>query len=143
MAEDRKKHKLEDRKRHREEIEARKEEIKRRIGVSDNFPCKFHYELLQLFDERVEIIEDKLDTISKITVKNGDGKEYKIELTDLILILYDATIMLRDFAKVHGIFKRYKLYYILPIIFLLFISIQNKLEEIFQKIFSIFIKYFL
>ena len=72
--------------------------------------------------ERFEKIEKKLDDAVFVNLQNGDGQNVKV--ANILPKIYSdlkevkqATEFLVDFAKLHTIFKKYKIYWITIILF--------------------------
>lgn len=106
--------------------------------IEKNPACNFHYGLLKEYEERMSKAEERINEMAKIKVRNGDGQEHEYDTNEIIVKIYDATLILRDFMKFHIIMKRYKLYYMLaslPFIFL----IRSKLDAL-LLFFDIFLK---
>jgi len=79
-------------------------------------------EYRKVAQDRFEKIESKLDDAVFVNLQNGDGQRMKVANilpkmhTDLKEIK-EATEFLRDFAKLHRIFQKYKIYWIVIVTF--------------------------
>ena len=72
--------------------------------------------------EKFREIESKLDDAVFVNLQNGDGQRMKV--ANILPKMYsdlgevkEATEFLRDFAKIHNIFIKYKMYWIVITLF--------------------------
>ncbi|MBM4158593.1 MAG: hypothetical protein FJ216_07425 [Ignavibacteria bacterium] len=62
---------------------------------------------------------------NKLIVKLNNGKIKQCSVAECISSMYEDMTILRDFNRVHKIFKKYKIYYILIIVIILAIGFHN------------------
>lgn len=95
-------------------MEAKTEELK-------SFLADLNEQFMKEHIENLHRLRDDLEDSRWVTLKNGETKQHKI--TEIIPVMYtdlkdikSATEPLIDANKVHQIFKKYKVYYLLGLV---------------------------
>lgn len=90
------------------------------------FICNAHSEIESSLNE----LRNKVEKFELVTIVNG--KERKVHITELVKDIYYDVEVIRDLNKVHTIFKKYRIYFLMILIalFLLGINYQDILFKI-------------
>jgi hypothetical protein len=96
--------------------------------IAGNIFCEAHNEILN----DLKNLKGKIEKFESLTIING--KEKKVHLAEIVREIYYDVEVIRDFNKLHTIFKKYRIYYIILILIMLILGFNYK--EIFIKIFK-------
>jgi len=88
--------------------------------------CESHNEL----KNEIKDLKEKVEKFESLTIING--KERNVHLTDIVREIYYDVEVIRDFNKLHTIFKKYRIYYIILILILIVLGFGY--QEIILKI---------
>jgi hypothetical protein len=97
--------------------------------------CQYHIHNWNMLKN----IKENVDSITYLEVTNGDGKPKKTCITEVVLNIYESTLILRDLMKLYIIIKRWR-YLVIPILILLFFVFRSDNFFNFIKNFFEFIK---
>jgi hypothetical protein len=88
--------------------------------------CPSHNEIKNTLNE----LREKVSKFEMITLING--KERKVHLSEIVKDIYYDVEVIRDLNKVHSIFKKYRIYFLILLIILLMLGINY--EDLIIKI---------
>ena len=94
--------------------------------IINNPFCDSHMEIKNSLDE----LKEKIEKFETLTIKNG--KEKKVHLAEIVKDIYYDVELIRDLNKVHTIFKKYRIYFIMIMIIMLLLGINY--QELIIKI---------
>jgi hypothetical protein len=93
---------------------------------NENTFCSSHNEIIKTLKE----LKEKVSKFEMITLING--KERKVHLSEIVKDIYYDVEVIRDLNKVHSVFKKYRIYFLILLIILLMLGIN--LEDLLMKI---------
>ena len=93
---------------------------------NENMFCPAHNEIMKTLNE----LKEKVSKFEMITLING--KERKVHLSEIVKDIYYDVEVIRDLNKVHSIFKKYRIYFLMILAIMLLLGINY--QEILMKI---------
>ena len=92
---------------------------------NENLFCSSHNEIMKTLNE----LKEKVSKFEMITLING--KERKVHLSEIVKDIYYDVEVIRDLNKVHSIFKKYRIYFLMILAIMLLLGINY--QEILMK----------